>query len=82
MHEVTDNPTAEWPRTEQEERLDALFDSLGAHRDIFYCPFVVLMLSIRVFVGKLFKKIKKANNPDKIHGMVKEVTAGLKEAKG
>ena len=31
---------------------------------------------------QLFKKLKKANNPDKIHTMVKEVTASLKEAKG
>ena len=30
MPEVTDNAAAEWPRTEQEDRLDALFDNLGA----------------------------------------------------
>ena len=31
---------------------------------------------------KLFKRLNKAKDPDKIHGMVKEVTAMLKEAKG
>ena len=35
-----------------------------------------------IILMQLFKKLKKANNPDKIHAMVKEVTASLKEAKG
>lgn len=32
-------------------------------------------------LSKVFKKLKKASNPDKIHGMLKEITAGLKEGK-
>lgn len=32
-------------------------------------------------LAKTFKKLKKANNPDKIHGMLKEITNGLKEGK-
>ena len=39
-------------------------------------------LTLPSILMQLFKKLKKANNPDKIHAMVKEVTASLKEAKG
>ncbi|GAX79492.1 hypothetical protein CEUSTIGMA_g6933.t1 [Chlamydomonas eustigma] len=55
-----DSPLQGWPMTEQEERLEFIFNELTT----------------------FFKKLKKQKNPDKVHGMIKEINLKLKEAKG
>jgi hypothetical protein len=53
------SPLQGWPMTEQEERIEFIFNELTT----------------------LFKKVKKQKNPDKLHGMIKEINSKLKEAK-
>lgn len=50
---------AEWPPTEQEERINGIF----------------------MKVDKLFRKVTKTKDPDKIHQLMKNITDSLKEAK-
>ena len=50
---------AEWPKTEQEDKVEALLSE----------------------VEKTFKKLEKTKNPEKLHGLVKDINNKLKDAK-
>jgi hypothetical protein len=57
----------------------------GGHEQVEGWPHTEQEESLAVIfadLAKLFKRLNKAKDPDKIHGMVKEVTRMLKEAKG